>query len=289
MTAHSFELVRPAGFDLTETSAFLTGFRVVSAAVSERGLDLAFALDGSWEPVGLHISEQGDELRVDVLANPDGVDDDAIRQNLERVLGLSLDAEQYRAIGKRDPVIGQLQRENPGVRPVLFPTAWEAGVWSIITQRTRRVQAVAIKRRVAEAYGNAVVCSDGSTIHGFPGPATLLGISDIRGLSLQKIEWLHGLAEATLHGRLDCDMLAGMPQAEGMAALRAIPGIGPFSAELILARGAGNPDIFPMHEPMLHETMTRLYGVAEKERHREIAEAWRPYRSWVSFLVRVGG
>lgn len=71
--------------------------------------------------------------------------------------------------------------------------------------------------------------------------------------------------------------------------LRGIPGIGPYSAELILARGAGNPDIFPMHEPVLHELMTRLYGVAEKERHREIAEAWRPYRSWIMFLIRVGG
>jgi DNA-3-methyladenine glycosylase II len=285
----SFELAKPAEFDLAECAAFLTGFRAVSAAGSETGLDLAFALDGDWEPVGVHISDRNNVLAIDVRSNPDGASNEAVQQNLDRVLGLSLDIGQYRDIGERDPVIGQLQRDNPGVRPVLFPTAWEAGVWSVITQRTRRVQAVAIKQRLAETHGNRVVCPDGSVIHGFPGPATLRGISEIKGLPLQKIEWLHGLADAALMGVLDCDVLAGVPQADGMAALRAIPGIGPFSSELILARGAGNPDIFPMHEPMLHETMTRLYGIADKNRHRELAEAWRPYRSWVSFLIRVGG
>lgn len=283
----SFALPRPPQFTLAESSAFLAGFRAVTTTCGEHGLDLTFALDGGWQPVGLHLSESGDALRVDILANPESATIDDVQRNLERLLGLTLDFDRYRAIGERDPIVGRLQRDNPAVRPVLFPTAWEAAVWSILSQRTRRVQAVAIKRRLAETCGTAVTTSSGTVIHGFPGPESVRGLTEIRGLPLQKIEWLHGLAEAAMMGTLDCDELAAMSQSEGMRALQKIPGIGPFSAELILARGAGNPDIFPMHEPMLHDIMTRLYGTADTQQHQQIAETWRPYRSWVSFLLRV--
>ncbi len=285
----AFEISRPDGFDLSETIAFLTGFRAMSVSGDSGGLDLAFSLDDSWEPVGLHLSQHGAELRVDILSNPEDASDSAIQLNLERILGLKLDIRRYLEIGERDLVVGQLQRDNPGVRPVSFSTAWEAGVWSILSQRTRRVQALAIKRRLSEAHGHAVVCPNGSTIHGFPGPATMRSLAEIQGVPLQKIEWLHGLADAALQGALDCEKLASLSQNDGSAALRAIPGIGPFSAELILARGAGNPDIFPMHEPILHGILCRLYGVTDLERHHEIAESWRPHRSWVSFLLRIGG
>ncbi len=284
----SFEMARPQGFALEESANYLTRFRAITAASDRDGLDLAFAIDGSWEPVGLRVCEHGDALRIEILANPEDADELEIQDHVARMLGLSLDFGRYREIGRRDPVVGRLQQENPDVRPVRFPTAWEAGVWALLSQRTRWAQAVAMKRWISETHGFAVVRPDGSTMHGFPGPAAVRGISEVRGLSLQRIEWLHGLADAAMHGKLDCEMLATSTQAEGMMALRGIPGIGPYSAELILARGAANPDIFPMHEPVLHELMTRLYGVAEKERHREIAEAWRPYRSWVMFLIRVG-
>jgi DNA-3-methyladenine glycosylase II len=284
-----FEIPRPDGFALDESIGYLNRFRAISAAGDEDGLELAFALDRSWAPVGLHISERDDRLQVDILANPDGAGEAEIHRTLDRMLGLSMDFDRYREIGERDPIVGQLQQENPGVRPVRFPTAWEAGVWALLSQRTRSAQAVAMKRWISEAHGLAVVFPSGSTMHCFPGPATVRGIPEIRGLSLQRIEWLHGLADAAMRAELDCDDLAGATQVDGMAALRGIAGIGPYSAELILARGAGNPDIFPMHEPVLHEQMTRLYGVGETERHREIAEIWRPYRSWIMFLIRVGG
>ncbi len=284
-----FNFPRPDGFDLSETVAFVTRFWAISASGDADGLDLAFALDDSWDPVGVHLSQRGAELRVEILANPENAEDSEIRRNLERILGLRLNIDCYRQIGERDLVVGQLQRDNPGVRPVSFPTAWEAGVWSILVQRTRRVQALAIKRRLSEAHGHAVVCPNGSIIHAFPGPAAIRALTEIQGLSLQRIEWLHGLADAALQGALDCSELAGLSQKDGSAALRAIPGIGHFSAELILARGAGNPDIFPMHEPILHGMMSRLYGVEDPKRQKEIAESWRPYRSWISYLLRIGG
>jgi len=90
---------------------------------------------------------------------------------------------------------------------------------------------------------------------------------------------------------LDAAALRAMPAEEALKQLQLLPGIGRFSAELILIRGAGHPDVFPRGESRLHEIMRDAYhlpdaGVAELA---EIAETWAPFRSWVSFLFRVEG
>ncbi|HWF57847.1 MAG TPA: hypothetical protein VG520_05805 [Candidatus Dormibacteraeota bacterium] len=71
--------------------------------------------------------------------------------------------------------------------------------------------------------------------------------------------------------------------------LIAIPGIGPFSAELILLRGAGDPDHTPTAEPRLARAMAIAYGMKAPPTAADIAEiseAWKPYRTWVALLLR---
>ena len=66
-----------------------------------------------------------------------------------------------------------------------------------------------------------------------------------------------------------------------------LPGIGPFSAELILLRGAGYPDAFPTHEKRLHRAMAAVYHLNPgPEALRAIADRWRPYRTWIALLLR---
>jgi len=68
-----------------------------------------------------------------------------------------------------------------------------------------------------------------------------------------------------------------------------LPGIGAFSAELILLRGAGMPDRLPAHEPRLTRTTAMAYGLKELPAARELAEIserWRPYRTWVALHLR---
>ncbi len=74
-----------------------------------------------------------------------------------------------------------------------------------------------------------------------------------------------------------------------LAELRALAGIGPFSAELILLRGAAHPDVFPRHERRLHLAMAAAYQLDEPSLAAlaAIAERWRPYRTWIAFLLRV--
>jgi DNA-3-methyladenine glycosylase II len=91
---------------------------------------------------------------------------------------------------------------------------------------------------------------------------------------------------------LDAARLRSLQTDEALTRLQELPGIGDFSAQLILVRGAGEPDLLPSKEPRLARAAALAYGLdsppsqAELE---ELATAWAPYRSWVSFLLRAGG
>jgi len=68
------------------------------------------------------------------------------------------------------------------------------------------------------------------------------------------------------------------------------PEIGPFSAGLILLRGAGAPDGLPLSEPRLARAIALAYELPAPPDAEPIvwmAEAWRPYRTWACLLLRV--
>ena len=67
-----------------------------------------------------------------------------------------------------------------------------------------------------------------------------------------------------------------------------LPGLGPFSADGVVVRGAGAPDVFPASEPRLHASMAELYGVTDPSTAvlARIAQRWAPFRSWVAVLIR---
>jgi DNA-3-methyladenine glycosylase II len=212
-----------------------------------------------------------------------------IRAQVERILSLDVDGSGFPAVGERDPVVGEVQRRYPGLRPVGFWSPYEAAAWTIIGHRIRITQAAAIKARMAERLGEPVSFG-GRVVYAFPAPQRLAELDTFPGLAGRKPEWLRSLALAALDGRLDAARLRAMPHEEAMADLKRLPGIGDFSAGLILLRGAGDPDAVADREPRLGRAVALAYGLpgqATPERVREISENWRPYRTWVTLLLRV--
>lgn len=214
----------------------------------------------------------------------------AVRAQLARILSLDVDGSGFPGLAAADPVVAGLMADYPGLRPVCFHSPYEAAAWAVIGHRVRMAQAAAVKARLAERYGRRVQIA-GRTLYAFPTPPVLRTITRAPGLTEVKIERLHALAEAADDGLLDAARLRAMPVDDALAALRALPGIGPFSAELILIRGAGHPDVFPRHEPRLHAAMADAYGLGatdsrDPRRLAGIADRWKPYRSWVALLLR---
>ncbi len=282
----SFRITPKGPFSLEASTHFLEGFAPAAYEGRTPGhLHLSFPLEGTWETVGACVRQTDRSVVADTFGNADPT---AVRAQIARILSLDVDGSGFAAVGRRDRVVGRLQRAYPGLRPVLFWSAYEAAAWTIIGHRIRIAQAAALKQRMAEKRGGSVEVH-GELLHAFPAPKSLASIRTFRGLFGRKVEQLQAVARAARAGELDAERLRSRPREEVLSQLNGLPGIGPFSAELILVRGAGDPDHFPQNERRLHQAMAEAYGfddVPPVEKLAEIAERWRPYRSWVSVLFR---
>ncbi|MBA2311270.1 MAG: DNA-3-methyladenine glycosylase 2 family protein [Actinobacteria bacterium] len=282
-----FRITPKGPFSLEAGTRFLEGF---APALYERSqapghLHLAFPVEGTWDTVGVCVRQTDKAVIGELFGDADRK---TVRRQVARILSLDVDGSGFAAVGRRDPVVGRLQRSYPGLRPVLFSSPYEAAAWTIIGHRIRILQAAGIKQRIAEQLGEGVDVHR-ERLHAFPAPQRLASMLSFRGLFGRKVEQLHEVARAALEGRLDGDRLRSRPHEEALAELKSLPGIGDFSAELILVRGAGEADHFPHTEGRLQSAMSDAYGfdaIPPIEKLAEIAEKWRPYRSWVGVLFR---
>jgi DNA-3-methyladenine glycosylase II len=225
-------------------------------------------------------------VEMDAVIAGDGSVSDAI-DSLVRILSLDTDGRGYDEIGEREPAIGRLQARYPGLRPVLFLSPYEAGAWALIGARIAIRQAARVKAAMAAKLGTSITIH-GEKLDAFPAPTRLATLDDFPGLFGRKAEYLRGIAEAAIAGQLDPGGLRAVPEEAALERLGAIPGIGPFSAELILLRGVGTTDRAPVTESRLGRAVTLAYGEGEPSMARlaEITETWRPFRTWVTLLVR---
>ena len=287
----TFGLAPRGPFSLAVSIKFLEGFTPAAYAGSaDAVLELAFPVEGSWRTAGVRVRQDPAGVTAEIVSpgEPGAELAAAVRAQTERILSLDVDGSGFPAVGERDPVVGELQGVYPGLRPVGFWSPYEAGAWAIIGHRIRITQAAAIKARIAERLGEPVSFG-GRVVHAFPSPQRLAKLDTFPGLAGRKPEWLRSLAQAALDGQLDAARLRAMPHEEAMADLKKLPGIGDFSAGLILLRGAGDPDALPAQEPRLARAVALAYGLpgpATPEQLLQIGENWRPYRTWVTLLLR---
>ena len=204
------------------------------------------------------------------------------------MLSLDHNAEGFADVGRRDPIIGRLQRVAPGLLPPLFYSPYEAAVWSVLSARRTGHQMAEVRRRLSFQHGRVFDLA-GQRSAALPTPQQLLRVRDFPGINAEKMARMHGIARAALAGRLDADRLKSLGPEITTQEMQHLKGIGPFYASLITIRAVGFADVPPVDEPIVRELVTRLYRLPEPctpERFLEIADAWRPYRTWASVLIR---
>ena len=281
-----FEIEPVGPYSLEASVRFLEGFTPAAYEGSEAGhLHLAFVADGGEEVAGVCVRSGGEKVVGEVFG---GADPEVVKEQVSRILSLDVDGRGFPEVGERDEVVGRLQERYPGLRPVCFYSPYEAAAWAIIGNRIRIPQAAKVKARMAEELGEAVEVH-GEPEHAFPAPERLTRLEDFPGLSERKVGYLRSLGQAAMDGKLDAKWLRSLPAGDALAELEELPGIGPFSSGLILLRGAGAPDELLAKEPRLRKAVAIAYGLDESPDDAElerIAEAWRPYRTWVSLYLR---
>ncbi len=289
MSSPTFTIVPRGPFSLAEAVAF--GFGQRDAGEPDDLMRLAFCLDGYDVQVGVEVRQDDEGVVRCAVHGPEDVELGAVRDQVARVLSLDHDGTEFARIGERDPVIGRLQQIAPGLRPPLFYSPYEAAAWSVLSARRPAGLMMAVRQRLSEAHGTVFDLA-GQRLAAFPTPAALLKVTEFPAIPGDKLDRLHGVAEAALDGRLAAAHLLGLGPDAAMAELQQIKGIGPFYSSLIVIRGTGFADVLPVAEPKALSLAARLYGLKEPVtagRFGAIAEAWRPLRTWAVVLIRAAG
>src|SRR3954447_3089744 len=250
---------------------------------------LALTDDGG-EPVAFRAawSEAAEAVEVDFVSDLPAV---RVERHAARGLSLDVDASGMEEVAGRDPVVARLLRDAGGRRPVLFGTPFEAAVWAVLSQRVSMAQAARVRDALAADLGTPMEVG-GEAVTAFPGPRALGELETFPGVWASKLERIRGLAAAALAGDLDPDRLRELDLDAAMDHLQSLPGVGPFGATLILARGAGHPDVPPPTLRRFRQAVAAAYGLAQEPDDAKLAalsEAWRPYRAWVTYLLRSAG
>jgi DNA-3-methyladenine glycosylase II len=108
------------------------------------------------------------------------------------------------------------------------------------------------------------------------------------GLSGAKIRTLRAIVEAVESGAIDFDALVDMPADEAHAALTAVHGIGPWTADLYLLSCLGHPDAWPAGDLALQEAARLAFGLKGRPTANDmalLAEPWRPWRAVAARLL----
>jgi len=208
----------------------------------------------------------------------------------ERVLATRVDVTALERDLAADPVMDELARRYRGLRPVLIADPLEALVWAIIGQQINVAFAAKLKRALVERFGRRMRLAQREFVL-FPDAETLAGLDherDLRPLqfSRQKSEYVIGVARTVATGRLHLEALRRAEPEEAIARLSQLKGVGRWTAEYVLLRGLGFPDVIPAADGGLRRIIGHAYGfgrAATEAEVRALAARWAPWRAYAAF------
>ncbi len=215
-------------------------------------------------------------------------------ERMRFALGVDDDLSEFHRRFARDRLIGRSLRLRPWLRVTRRPEPFEALAWAICEQLIEYERAAAIERRVVRALGRRWPGGDGGALRDVPAPATLAGtapallqsfdLAGSRALSLVRA------AREVAAGRVD---LHGSDHESGWRRLRAIPGIGPWTVEMLALQGQGRHDQLPAGDVGLLKLVGRaLSGGDPYARADEatVREFFAPYGEWAGLAwAHMGG
>jgi DNA-3-methyladenine glycosylase II len=184
---------------------------------------------------------------------------------VKRTLGVDRELAHFNRAAAEIPWLKRLAERMQGVKPPRYPTLWEACVNAILFQQVSLHAASAIMRRLIVAL-SPMLDDQGVSLYAFPTVEDFLSAEDslfrAAGVSLGKLSTLRRAAAALAAGTLDEAMLERHDSRDAAALLCGIKGIGPWTATVILLRGLGRLDVFPMNDTSVARNLTLIAGPA---------------------------
>jgi 3-methyladenine DNA glycosylase/8-oxoguanine DNA glycosylase len=252
---------------------------------AEAGLDRLIHVDG--QPVVVAV-EQPTPGRLLFRAQADR--EDVATEGIARMcfaLGVDDDLGPFVERFRHDPLIGASVRARPGLRVARRPAPFEALAWAICEQLIEYRLAVAIERRIVQAFGP--VCAR-TGLRDAPDAATLAAVSPARLQSMDlgagRALALRRAAREVAAGRIDLSPTGPDPE-RGWRRLRAIPGIGAWTVEVLALHGQGRMDQLPAGDLAWLKLVGRLQTGNPRARvgEDEVRAFFAPYAPWAGLAA----
>lgn len=198
-----------------------------------------------------------------------------------RLLDLDADPEAVVEALSRDPDLAPVVAKAPGQRIPRTVDEAELAVRAVLGQQVSTKAARTHAARLVLAYGQPVRDPAGGLTHTFPSVEQLAEIDPVH-LAVPKARQrtLSALVGAVADGTVE--LHPGCDWDRARSQLLFLPGIGPWTAEVIAMRGLGDPDAFPASDLGLKSAAEQL-GLPPSERALiEHSARWRPWRSYAT-------
>jgi AraC family transcriptional regulator of adaptative response / DNA-3-methyladenine glycosylase II len=167
----------------------------------------------------------------------------------------------------KSELLKRVVKKHPGLR---VPGCWdpfELVVRAMLGQQVSVKGASTLAARLVVRFG--------------PPKPEILAEADLRSIGLPKAraESIRGFARAIADGKIRFDAAASSEEMIGR--MCELPGVGPWTANYIAMRALSDPDAFPASDLGL----LKAAGVSSPRRLEELAEAWRPWRSYAALYL----
>ncbi|MCB0949910.1 MAG: DNA-3-methyladenine glycosylase 2 family protein [Mycobacterium sp.] len=198
-----------------------------------------------------------------------------------RMLDLDADPEAIVDALGADEQLATLVDKAPGQRIPGTVDEHELAIRVVLGQQVSLEAARTHAARMVAAYGRPISDAGGGLTHLFPSAHELCDI-DARYLAFPKSRQrtLAALIAALNSG--DVVLHSGCDRTLAREQLLALPGIGPWSAEMVALRGLGDPDAFPANDLGVVAAARQLGLPTTPKQLIERSNRWRPWRSYAT-------
>jgi DNA-3-methyladenine glycosylase II len=206
-------------------------------------------------------------------------------------LGVDEDLAAFHRRFARDPLIGRSVRSRPWLRARRRAEPFEALAWAVCEQLIEYERAAAIERRLLARLGRRWLAWDGapSPLRDLPTPgelaATAPAVLESFDLAGTRALTLVRAAREVAQGRVD---LHDDAHEHGWRRLRAIPGIGSWTVEMLALQGQGRNDQVPAGDVGLLKCVGRLLSGGDpyaRAQEHEVRAFFAPYEEWAGLAA----
>ncbi|HZC45188.1 MAG TPA: hypothetical protein VE243_01865, partial [Candidatus Acidoferrum sp.] len=248
--------------------------------------------DGVWRrlvvigkaPVALAVRQTRSGTRPEIEVRVKAARPQAVKAEVAalvtKMLGLEFDLSDFYKLARGDARLRELADRLRGMKPVRYATVFEAFANAVACQLVSLSAGMHVLNRIAEEFGVRT-----EAMRSFPAAAAVARSNPdamrALGLSRQKGEYLIGLAQLAIDGSdRDFASISRLDNADAIARLSTIRGVGRWTAEYVMLRGFGRIDIFPGDDVGARNKLFQWFGHSGQPTYDGVGtmlERWHPY------------